>query len=85
MVMPIGLKNTGVTYQRLMNKIFGEQNGRNVEVYMDDILIKSKLIDNLIPDLEIFATLRRYNMKLNPKKCLFRVRSKKFLGYIMTE
>lgn len=71
-VMPFGLKNAGATYQRLMDKIFKEQAGRNVEVYVDDILIKSKKSGHLIRDLEeTFSTLKRCGMKLNPTKCTF--------------
>ncbi|XP_075515931.1 uncharacterized protein LOC142550751 [Primulina tabacum] len=85
-VMPFGLKNAGATYQRLMDKVFSAQVGRNVEVYVDDILIKSKNSADLIEDLrETFATLRSYGLKLNPQKCTFGVRSGKFLGYMVTE
>ena len=66
-VMPFGLKNLGATYQRLVNHMFRSQIGRNVEVYMDDMLVKSareiQHLDNL---QETFNTLRRYKMKLNP-------------------
>ncbi|XP_073064080.1 uncharacterized protein [Primulina eburnea] len=82
-VMPFGLKNAGATYQRLMDKVFSAQVGRNVEVYVDDILIKSKGLADLIVDLrETFATLRSYGLKLNPQKCTFGVRSGKLLGYM---
>ncbi|XP_073129104.1 uncharacterized protein [Henckelia pumila] len=85
-VMPFGLKNAGATYQRMMDKVFREQVGRNVEVYVDDILVKSKTRDCFIPDLEeTFATVRRYGIKLNPVKCMFRVKSGKFLGFMVTE
>ncbi|XP_075481101.1 uncharacterized protein LOC142521805 [Primulina tabacum] len=76
----------GATYQKLMDKIFSAQVGRNVEVYVDDILLKSKSARDLIADLrETFATLRSYGLKLNPQKCTFGVRSGKFLGYMVTE
>ncbi|XP_075499245.1 uncharacterized protein LOC142537629 [Primulina tabacum] len=85
-VMPFGLKNAGAMYQRLMDKVFSEQVGRNVEVYVNDIMVKSKDSSQLIPDLvETFATLRSYGLKLNPQKCIFVVRSGKFLGYMVTE
>ncbi|XP_075474325.1 uncharacterized protein LOC142505285 [Primulina tabacum] len=85
-VMPFGLKNAGATYQRLMDKVFSKQVGRNIEVYVDDIMVKSKDSAQLIPDLlETFATLRSYGLKLNPQKCIFGVRSGKFLGYMVTE
>ena len=65
-VMPFGLKNTGVTYQRLMNKMFAQQIGRNVQVYVDDMLVKSQRDEDHLEDLKVtFDTLRSYNMKLN--------------------
>uniref|UniRef100_A0A2N9FQ85 Uncharacterized protein n=1 Tax=Fagus sylvatica TaxID=28930 RepID=A0A2N9FQ85_FAGSY len=80
-VMPFGLKNAGATYQRLMNKMFHHQIGRNVEVYVDDMLVKTKDERKHLEDLkETFETLRRYRMKLNPNKCVFGVSSGKFLG-----
>ena len=83
--MPFGLKNAGATYQRLVNKMFHDQIGRNVEVYVDDMLVKSKTDEDHLIDLkETFQTLRRYNMKLNPAKCVFRVSSGKFLGFMVS-
>jgi hypothetical protein len=68
MTMPFGLKNAGATYQWCMQACLKEQIGRNVEVYVDDIVIKSAKADNLLNDLrETFANLDRYNIKLNPK------------------
>ena len=65
-VMPFGLKNAGATCQRLVNRIFSHQIGRNVEVYVDDMLVKSKDEANHMDDLkETFSTLCKYNMKLN--------------------
>ena len=84
-VMPFGLKNVGATYQRLVNKMFNKQIGRNMEVYMDDILIKSKEELAHLDDLrETFATLKQYQMKLNPSKCVFGVASGKFLGFMVS-
>ena len=75
-MMPFGLKNAGATYQRLVNKIFSRQIGRNMEVYVDDMLVKSKEEDTHLDDLkETFATLRQYQMRLNPSKCTFGVSS----------
>ena len=66
-VMPFGLKNAGATYQRLVKKMFSKQIGRNMEVYVDDMLIKSKKELAHLDDLrEMFATLKQYQMKLNP-------------------
>ncbi|KAK0601176.1 hypothetical protein LWI29_021919 [Acer saccharum] len=81
-VMPFGLKNAGATYQRLVNKMFARQIGRNMEVYVDDMLTKSITADKHIDDLrETFDVLTRYGMKLNPAKCVFGVPSGRFLGY----
>ena len=63
-VMPFGLKNAGATYQRLVNCMFSHQIGRNVEVYVDDMLVKSKEEANYLDDLkETFSTLHKYNLK----------------------
>ncbi|PKI46298.1 hypothetical protein CRG98_033307 [Punica granatum] len=71
-VMPFGLKNAGTTYQRLVNSMFVEQLGRNVEAYVDDMIVKSPFLSSHCVDLqETFDTLQRYQMKLNPKKCAF--------------
>ncbi|XP_012837573.1 PREDICTED: uncharacterized protein LOC105958118 [Erythranthe guttata] len=73
-VMPFGLKNAGATYQRLVDRMFRGQLGRNMEVYVDDMLVKREEAGNHIQDLrETFGTLRRYGMKLNPLKCAFGV------------
>jgi hypothetical protein len=83
-MMPFGLKNAGATYQWLVNMIFRSQIGRNVEVYVDDMLVKSVRATKHIEDLrETFQTLRKYKMKLNPMKCAFRVSSGKFLGFMV--
>ena len=85
-VMPFGLKNAGATYQRLMNKMFTHQLGRNVQVYVDDMLVKSVREDDHLCDLqETFNTLRLYNMKLNPSKCVFGVTAGKFLGFMVSQ
>ncbi|XP_073039446.1 uncharacterized protein [Primulina eburnea] len=85
-VMPFGLKNAGATYQRLINLVFQKQIGRNIEVYVDDILIKTREVAHFIDDLaETFATLKQYRIKLNPAKCVFGVKSGKFLGFMVTD
>ena len=85
-VMPFRLKNVGATYQRFMNQMFHDQIGKNVEVYIDDMLVKSKKEDDHLKDLEeTFNTLRKYQMKLNPSKCVFGVSSGKFLGFIVSQ
>ena len=83
-VMPFDLKNARATYQRLVNHMFRPQIGQNVEVYIDDILAKSLDKGKHLDDLEeTFDTLRQYNMKLNPSKCVFGVSSRKFLGFMV--
>ena len=82
--MSFRLKNVAATYQRLVNKMFDNQIGRNMEVYVDDMLVKSKTANNHVSDLEeCFGILRRYDMKLNRKKCTFGVASGKFMGFIV--
>ncbi|KAL0434312.1 UNVERIFIED_CONTAM: hypothetical protein Slati_2765500 [Sesamum latifolium] len=84
--MPFGLKNAGATYQRLVDKIFHPQIGRNVEVYVDDMLVKSKSAGDHVADLdETFSVLRKYRLKLNPSKCVFGVRKGRFLGFMVTQ
>ncbi|XP_077217943.1 uncharacterized protein LOC143852446 [Tasmannia lanceolata] len=85
-VMPFGLKNAGATYQRLVNKLFRNQIGRNMEVYVDDMLVKSRSASNHVSDLEeAFQVLREHNMKLNPTKCTFGVGAGKFLGFMVSQ
>nr|GEX08585.1 reverse transcriptase domain-containing protein [Tanacetum cinerariifolium] len=83
--MPFGLKNAGATYQRLMDKTFESQMGRNIEVYVDDLVVKSHTEVEMVRDIEeTFRTLRKINMKLNPKKCSFGLAEGVFLGYVIT-
>ncbi|GJS70354.1 reverse transcriptase domain-containing protein [Tanacetum coccineum] len=83
--MPFGLKNAGATYQRLVDSTFQNQIGRNIEAYVDDMVIKSKEETSLLADIaETFESLKTINMKLNPKKCSFGVEEGKFLGYMVT-
>ena len=85
-VMPFGLKNAGATYQRLMNKMFAQQIGKNVQVYVDDMLVKSRREEDHLEDLrETFITLHSYNMKLNPGKCAFGATAGKFLGFMVSQ
>nr|GEX24790.1 reverse transcriptase domain-containing protein [Tanacetum cinerariifolium] len=80
--MPFGLRNAGATYQRLVDKAFHKQIGRNLEVYVGDLVIKIRTKDEIVRDIEeTFKTLRKINMKLNPKKCTFGVEEGTFLGY----
>ena len=81
-VMPFGLKNVGATYQRLVTKIFSPLIGRTMEVYIDDMLVKTKERPNHTNHLqETFKLLHTNGMKLNPLKCAFRVSSGKFLDF----
>ena len=85
-VMPFGLKNAGATYQRLINRMFSPQIGRNVQVYVDDMLVKSRMEEDHLEDLrETFDTLRSYNMKLNPRKCTFGMTAEKFIGFMVSQ
>jgi len=84
-VMSFGLKNARATYQRLMDYIFHDMIGRNVEVYVDDIVVKSYSCEQHVSDLkEVFQALRKYHMRLNPEKFAFSVESEKFLGFMLT-
>ena len=83
--MSFGLKNVDATYQRLMNKMFAHQIERNVQVYVDDMLVKSWQEDDHLEDLnKTFDTLCSYNVKLNLSKCAFRVTTEKFLGFMVS-
>ncbi|GJX29011.1 reverse transcriptase domain-containing protein [Tanacetum coccineum] len=83
--MPFGLKNTGSAYQRLVDKAFDSQVGKNIEVYVDDLVIKSHTEAEMLRDIdETFRTLRKINMKLNPKKCTFGAVEGMFLGYMIS-
>ena len=84
-VMSFGLKNAGSTYQRMMTKMFEPQLGRNIEVYIDEMVVKSKVASGHVKDLtNIFEILREHKLCLNALKCSFGVSSRKFLGYMVT-
>ena len=83
--MPFGLKNARSTYQRMMTRMFKPQLGKAIEVYIDDMVIKSKVVSEHVKDLEvIFSILREHKLRLNATKCSFGVGSGKFLGYMVT-
>ena len=83
-VMSFGLKNAAATYQCLINMIFREQIGKTMEVYVEDMLIKSKTVaDHVVHLSDTFVVLRKYRMKLNPLKCAFGVASGKILSFIV--
>jgi hypothetical protein len=84
--MPFGLRNTGATYQRCMNHMFGEHIGRTVEAYVDDIVVKMRKASDLLSDLETtFKCLRAKGVKLNLEKCVFGVPRGMLLGFIISE
>ena len=84
-VMSFSLKNAGSTYQRMMTRMFKSLLGKNIEIYIDDMVVKSKVISEHLADLrDIFEILRSYKLRLNASKCSFGVGSGKFLGYMVT-
>jgi hypothetical protein len=84
-VMPFGLKNTGATYQRMMQNCLGSQIGRNIQIYIDDMVITTRREESLINDLkETFDNLDRYKIKLNPTKCSFGVSAGQLLGFLVS-
>ena len=84
-VMPFGLKNAGSTYQRMMTKMFEPQLDRSIEVYIDDMVVKSKIVSKHVEDLaNIFEILRKHKLHLNASKCSSGVGSGKFWGYKVT-
>ena len=84
-VMSFGLKNARSTYQRMMTKMFEPQLGKNVEVYIDDMVVKSKVVSEHLANLtNFFEILRRHKLRLNASKCSFGAGSGKFLGYMVT-
>jgi hypothetical protein len=83
--MTFELKNGGATYQKCIHTILEPQIGRNVEAYIDDVVVKSKKHGDLLDNLkETFNNLRKYKMMLNPKKYVFGVSSEKLLGYMVS-
>jgi hypothetical protein len=83
--MPFGLKNAGATYQRAMVTLFHDMMHKEIEVYVDDMIAKSKDEENHITALKkLFERLRKYQLKLNPAKCTFGVKSGKLLGFVVS-
>ena len=84
-VMHFELKNAGSTYQRMMTRMFEPQLGKVIEVYIDDMVVKIKVVSEHVKDLEIiFGVLREHKLRLNASKCSFGVGSGKFVGYMVT-
>ncbi|RDY12184.1 Retrovirus-related Pol polyprotein from transposon 17.6, partial [Mucuna pruriens] len=84
--MPFGLKNVGAIYQRAMVALFHEMMHKEIEVYVDDMIVKSKTSEQHLEDLrKLFERLQKYKLKLNPAKCTFRVKSGKLLSFVVNE
>ena len=84
LVMPFGLKNVSATYQRAMNVIFHDMLGHHMEIYIDDIVVKSKRANKHVDHLrKSFERMRHHQLKLNPLKYVFKVRSRNFLGFLV--
>nr|GFB26942.1 reverse transcriptase domain-containing protein [Tanacetum cinerariifolium] len=84
--MPFGLNNDRATYQRLVDKVFHDKIGRNLEAYVDDMMIKSTFEEDMLADIkETLESFRSIHMKLNPKKCSFGVEDGPFLGHLITK
>ena len=84
LVIPFGLKNDGATYQRVMNAIFHDMLGHHMEIYIDDIVVKSKKVAKHVNHLrKSFERMRHHQLKLNPLKCAFGVQAEVFLGFLV--
>ena len=84
-VMSFGLKNVSSTYQRMMTRMFEPQLSKNIEIYVDDMVVKSKIVSRHLRNLGgTFNVLRRHKLCLNASKCSFGVGLGKFLGYMVT-
>jgi len=84
--MPFGLKNVRATYQRAMVTLFHDMMHREIEVYVDDMIVKSESENDHIVNLrKLFERLRKFKLRLNPAKCTFGVKSGKLLGFIVSE
>ena len=84
-VMPFGLKNVKATYQWMMTRMFRDKIKCTIEVYIDDMVVKSKQEVRHMEDLQgVFEVLRQHKLRLHAEKCTFRVGASKFLGYLIT-
>jgi len=83
--MPFGIKNASATYRRAIVSMFHKHIHKRVEVYVDDILVKSNQGQDHIQAIEeVFNILQRYNLGLKPSKCAFGLTSKKLLGFMVS-
>ena len=86
LIMTFGLKNAGAMYQRAMNYIFHDLIGKLVEIYIDDVVVKSTLAGGHLEDLrKVLERTRKFGLKMNPKKCAFGVSAGQFLGFLVHE
>ena len=82
--MPFGLKNAGSMYQRMMTRMFESQIGRNIVAYIDDMVKKSRQVEEHLANLgETFSVLKEHKLRLNASKCSFGVSLRKFFGYMI--
>jgi len=82
--MPFDLKNIGVTSQQIMNKVFNNQIGQNIEAYIDSMLVKNMNFKKYLQDLkEVFSILHKYQIKLNPTKYAFVIKGGNFLSFLV--
>ena len=85
-VMPFGLKNAGVTYQRMATTLLHDMMHNEVEVYVDDMIVKYKDRESHIVDLrKFFKRIKEYRLRLNPQKCSFEVTAGKSLGFLVSD
>ena len=85
-VMPFGLKNSGATYQKDVTTLFHDMIHKDVEIYVDDMIVKSRgRADHLATLKRLFERIRKFKLRLNPKKCTFRMTSGKLLGHMVSE
>ena len=84
--MPFGLKNAEATYQRLMDKVLAPILRQKVQAYVDDMVVTTQQREQHATNLEeLFTTIAKYRLKLNPEKCVFGVETGKFLGFFLTK
>ena len=85
-VMPFGIKNTGATYQRMTSSLLHDMMHNKVEVYVDDMIVKSKDREGHIVNLrKFFKRIKEYRLRLNPQKCNFGVTAGKLLGFLVSD
>ena len=84
--MPFGLKNVGATYQRAMVTLFHDMIHKKIEVYVDDMIAKSQGKDDHVVNLrKLFERLRKFQLKLNPAKCISWATFGKLLGFVVSK